>query len=723
MAIPGSRRSGPREPPTDTGAGIGEVLSSVLEFLGQTEIGRAFTSVGEQLDPVASTIQDIAGLLPSEMPIPGPGASTVQLPMLGNEATISPRGIAETILPQSGLEVMLELVTAGAFSGPKAAAKVGAKAATKTAPVAPIASQLRPLSNPTVSPFVGPPRPTTPGVPGPEGQLSFPFKGAPFETIEPPIPATIEPGTLEAIVSKPNRRGATYFHGTNPARAEEIIEEGFQSGSSAALDLPGTSLSRDPNVSLHRFAQDEPSGLLVVEVPPNLLSQTLDMRPSEFSDTLKTLRDSPDTPAYNKPSTFYKELETFVRRANLADETGQLGLFRPTDFLKARRPTRSELDTAQKTVANVEIALDRMTGLGDNRISRPGLRPRGGESLRPVILNPLNTEVTPIAVSGTFKRLAGAGSNTQRAELFRHSSRIQHRVRNAMTDTFRHGDVNIRSQTGIETSSPNIDSPIRMDYGFPWRIEPDFESGFRDDVRRVVKEAGLYGENRPMFRLTATDNGWELQQWNIGVHTGATNVDKYVPSSKATRDVVEPLFRRELATHLAKLSPEARRFFNQWTSSRGVRTMRFLDESQENAALIYDQISTGSRISTMTRVREAGIDLQEVLLRPNQEDLTKLHSNMKDYSENFKHAIDLEFRTTGDQPIMQSTINRHNRAPSGREEPITMFLSNPEIVKEVAKSGSINGAKVLRLLKSQIDTTLPKALREREAIMLRMDQL
>lgn len=216
-----------------------------------------------------------------------------------------------------------------------------------------------------------------------------------------------------------NARNFRYFHGTSPEMAKKLIDEGFQSGQSALLRLEGTSLSRDPNVSLHRFASDNPAGLVVVDVPPELQAKTRHMNVEDFVDTKRLIENNPSIQLYNKPSTLYKELETFVRRSHVPDESGQLGLFRPTDELKARKPTPEEERFALTVSGNVagahyqlKVDADRlMAAYNPHNLAK---RRSGDFSFDQSTLSNMGP-TTPQEVISGFRRLTGSGSNTERA--------------------------------------------------------------------------------------------------------------------------------------------------------------------------------------------------------------------------------------------------------------------------------------------------------------------
>lgn len=106
------------------------------------------------------------------------------------------------------------------------------------------------------------------------------------------------------------------FHGTRGPEvgmgeeaARRIAEQGFTSGKSAELLAPGTSVSRDPLLSLKRFADVESPEAMLRVTPLFGSSDVMNLRPSAY-----VLGEVPTGPAYGKPNLFYKEDEIFTLR-------------------------------------------------------------------------------------------------------------------------------------------------------------------------------------------------------------------------------------------------------------------------------------------------------------------------------------------------------------------------------------------------------------------------
>jgi len=104
------------------------------------------------------------------------------------------------------------------------------------------------------------------------------------------------------------KRVPPMYHGTSAPM--DVIQEGFRKGSSAELNTPGTSLSRDPTVAMRRaFAGKEARNVLRVD--PNVAPS--DVRNLSFGEY--NLGVVPEDAVFNKPSAgLYQEAETFLRR-------------------------------------------------------------------------------------------------------------------------------------------------------------------------------------------------------------------------------------------------------------------------------------------------------------------------------------------------------------------------------------------------------------------------
>ena len=104
------------------------------------------------------------------------------------------------------------------------------------------------------------------------------------------------------------KRVPPMYHGTSAPM--DVIREGFRKGSSAELNTPGTSLSRDPTVAMRgAFAGKEARNVLRVD--PNVAPS--DVRNLSFGEY--NLGVVPEDAVFNKPSAgLYQEAETFLRR-------------------------------------------------------------------------------------------------------------------------------------------------------------------------------------------------------------------------------------------------------------------------------------------------------------------------------------------------------------------------------------------------------------------------
>lgn len=107
------------------------------------------------------------------------------------------------------------------------------------------------------------------------------------------------------------KRLPKFYHGTRSAyNVQEILDEGFARGKSAELNIPGTSVSRDPTVSLNMFADGEPRAVLIAEPLPDVTpADVANLKPSAY-----LLGQVPEAKLYNKPNLFFNEAETFFPR-------------------------------------------------------------------------------------------------------------------------------------------------------------------------------------------------------------------------------------------------------------------------------------------------------------------------------------------------------------------------------------------------------------------------
>ena len=105
------------------------------------------------------------------------------------------------------------------------------------------------------------------------------------------------------------KRVPRLYHGTDTEEGmSSIAKEGFLKGESNELNLPGTSLTRDPWVSNRYFTGKNPKN--IYEVTPDIpKEQWRNLKPSEYASGVV-----PEESIYNKPNLFYNEDEVFVRR-------------------------------------------------------------------------------------------------------------------------------------------------------------------------------------------------------------------------------------------------------------------------------------------------------------------------------------------------------------------------------------------------------------------------
>ena len=120
------------------------------------------------------------------------------------------------------------------------------------------------------------------------------------------------------------RRLPPLWHGTanNP---QDILKEGFTQGSSAELNIPGTSASEDPLVAFG-FAnvnrnRDDPTKRILKVKPQFGPEEVANLPPSAYF-----AGDVPEAPAYRKPNLFFQEAETFSPREDFSSLRKQLGL-------------------------------------------------------------------------------------------------------------------------------------------------------------------------------------------------------------------------------------------------------------------------------------------------------------------------------------------------------------------------------------------------------------
>jgi len=111
----------------------------------------------------------------------------------------------------------------------------------------------------------------------------------------------------EAAFGMKPRKLAELWHGTGSEGAKQnILDKGFIRGESAELNIPGTSVSRDPLVSSKLFAYDEIENMLKVEYTGDP-SKARNLKPSEYFSGVTAETGQ----IYGKPQTTFHESEIY----------------------------------------------------------------------------------------------------------------------------------------------------------------------------------------------------------------------------------------------------------------------------------------------------------------------------------------------------------------------------------------------------------------------------
>ena len=133
-------------------------------------------------------------------------------------------------------------------------------------------------------------------------------------------------GTKGARSMRPTRQ--TVYHGTHSGPS--VLEEGWTTGGSAELGIPGTSLSEDMTIAGGSFSGLSGSGgadVIVGRIPEESMGQVRNLRPSEYyampylQDLKGQIKEGEEIMATRKPQSYYREAETFVpapRRKSLS---------------------------------------------------------------------------------------------------------------------------------------------------------------------------------------------------------------------------------------------------------------------------------------------------------------------------------------------------------------------------------------------------------------------
>lgn len=172
------------------------------------------------------------------------------------------------------------------------------------------------------------------------------------------------PGSIRGL-----QRIPPLYHGAKVTEdAQQILDQGFRRGQSAELKTPGTSLSRDPAVSLGGFALHSPMGML--EVTPRVdPGSVYNMRPSEY-----VTGHVPDEMLFNKPNAgMFMEAETFLRRQPVgADELAALEAERARLFEIAQSAAEKAHGQPLGSAAHKQWAegLERVGALDETIMSR-----------------------------------------------------------------------------------------------------------------------------------------------------------------------------------------------------------------------------------------------------------------------------------------------------------------------------------------------------------------
>jgi hypothetical protein len=111
----------------------------------------------------------------------------------------------------------------------------------------------------------------------------------------------------EAAFGMKPRKLSELWHGTgSEGQKQNILDKGFIRGESAELNIPGTSVSRDPLVSSKLFAYDEIENMLKVEYTGDP-SKARNLKPSEYFSGVTAETGQ----IYGKPQTTFHESEIY----------------------------------------------------------------------------------------------------------------------------------------------------------------------------------------------------------------------------------------------------------------------------------------------------------------------------------------------------------------------------------------------------------------------------
>jgi len=111
----------------------------------------------------------------------------------------------------------------------------------------------------------------------------------------------------EAAFGMKPRKLAELWHGTgSQGQKQNILDKGFIRGESAELNIPGTSVSRDPLVSSKLFAYDEIENMLKVEYTGDP-TKARNLKPSEYFSGVTAETGQ----IYGKPQTTFHESEIY----------------------------------------------------------------------------------------------------------------------------------------------------------------------------------------------------------------------------------------------------------------------------------------------------------------------------------------------------------------------------------------------------------------------------
>lgn len=154
-------------------------------------------------------------------------------------------------------------------------------------------------------------------------------------------------------------KGATkLWHGTKDSFAvEPLIKEGFQRGASAELNLPGTSISRDPSVSLRgEFANEDLNKLLSVKVEDLNIRH---LKPHEY--LLADYKDYPQKyDALGKPNQAFSEDEIFLTERGRSKAQPQKPTDRELDISSRGLQLAHKADTEVNRLRKYNNSIDKL---------------------------------------------------------------------------------------------------------------------------------------------------------------------------------------------------------------------------------------------------------------------------------------------------------------------------------------------------------------------------